>query len=118
MWGMFADVIFKLLKTPDSFTKETKARLSPMVPIEGKTIHQYTGKEPQVIEIEILLHRSFCDPEDESRRIIQLIGSAQPLVIGDSLLGTYALEEIKEEIKTSAEGRPLSIKMTLKLKEV
>ena len=118
MWGIFGDITFQLLKTPSKLSKETKARLVALTPIEGKTIHQYTGKESQTIELEILFHNSFCDPEEEAQKLTQLLGSPQPLVVGDTLLGTYALEEIKQEIKTSANGRPISIRMTLKLREV
>ena len=118
MWGSFGEINFELLKTPSRLKKETKARLVALTPIEGKTIHQYTGKEPKVVELEILFHNSFCNPEEEAKKLTQLLGSPQPLVVGDTLLGTYALEEVEEEIKTSANGRPISIRMTLKLREV
>lgn len=118
MWGMLGDVIFELLKTPSSLKTTKRARLPSLVPIEGKTIHQFTGTEPQEIELNIHFHASFCNPEAEAQKLKNLIGTPQVLVIGEKILGEYAIEEIEEEIKTTAQGKTLSIKMKLRLKEV
>ena len=118
MWGLFADITFEMLKTPKSLKTLTKARLPALVPVEGKTILQYTGTEPREIELTILFHNSFCNPKEEAQKLKQLTGTAQPLVIGEELIGNFTLEEIEEEIRTTAKGEPISIELKLKLKEV
>ena len=118
MWGMLGDTIFELLKTPKSLKKTKRARLPSLVPIEGKTVHQFMGTEPQEIELSIHFHSSFCNPEEEAKKLKDLIGIPQVLVVGEEILGDYVIEEIEEEVKTAAKGRAVSIKMKLKLKEV
>ena len=118
MWELFADITFEMLKTPKSLKILTRARLPALTPVEGKTILQYTGTEPREIELTILFHSSFCNPKEEAQKLKQLTGTAQPLMIGEELVGNFTLEEIEEEIRTTAKGEPVSIELKLKLKEV
>jgi len=118
IWGMFGDIIFELIKTPKNLKRIKRARLPSLVPIEGKTIHQFAGTEPQEIELSIHFHSSFCNPEKETKKLKDLIGTPQILVIGEEIVGDYVIQEIEEEVKTTAGGKAISVEMKLKLKEV
>ena len=119
MWGSLGDIVFQLLKTPNKLRTTNRYRLPVLTPVRGNPFVQYTGDDPQEIELSILFHSSFCSPEEEIERLKALKGLKLPLVIGNQKWGDFAIEEIRTEVReTTKDGELISVEVSLKLKEV
>jgi phage protein U len=119
MWGSLGDIVFQLVKTPNKLRASKHYRLPVLTPVKGTPFVQYTGDEPQEVELSILFHYSFCNPEGEIEKLKNLKGLKLPLVIGSQKWGDFAIEELRVEVReTTKGGELLSAEVSLKLKEV
>jgi len=119
MWGSLGDVVFQLLKTPNKLRTTNRFRLPVLTPVKGSPFVQYTGDDPQEIELSILFHSTFCTPEEEIEKLKTLKGVKLPLVIANRKWGDFAIEELRVEVReTTKNGELISAEVSLKLKEV
>ncbi len=120
MWGKFGDVIFQLLKTPETLNRSSRAKFARISLFGEKEKLHFTGLEPETVELSIKLHSSFCNPAEEVEVLRGYLKNAESqfLIVGDYIKGRFVIEGIQEETRTTDKrGNPLQILINLTLKE-
>ena len=120
MWGKLGEVIFQLLKTPETLNRSSRAKYARISIFGEKEKLHFTGLEPETVELSIKFHHSFCNPADEVTKLKEYLekGESYVLIIGDYIKGKFVIEELREESgRTDKRGNPLQILVNLILKE-
>ncbi|SMO74528.1 Phage protein U [Balnearium lithotrophicum] len=120
MWGKFGEVIFQLVKTPQSLNRLNRAKFSRISIFKEKEKLHFTGLEPEQVEMSINFHYSFCNPAKEVEKLKEYLekGESYLLIIGDYVKGKFVIEELREEVeRTDKNGNPLKILVNLILRE-
>ena len=120
MWGKLGEVIFQLLKTPETLNRSSRAKYARISIFGEKEKLHFTGLEPEQIEMSIKFHHSFCNPAAEVEKLREYLerGESYVLIIGDYIKGKFVIEELREESgRTDKHGNPLQILVNLILKE-
>jgi len=120
MWGKFGNVVFQLLKTPETVNRSNRAKFARISLFAEKEKLHFTGIEPEQVEMSIKFHYSFCNPTDEVKKLKEYLekGESHLLIIGDYVKGRFVMEELREESgRTDKYGNPLQILVNLILKE-
>jgi len=120
MWGKLGEVIFQLLKTPESLNRSSKAKYARISIFGEKEKLHFTGLEPEQVEMSIKFHYSFCNPADEVKKLKEYLekGESHLLIIGDYIKGRFVIEELREKSgRTDKYGNQLQILVNLILKE-
>ncbi|GEM_PF-1070946 len=123
MWGSLGDLVFELVKTPQEFRHTNGIELKEQ-PIFGKkkSVH-FVGYKNRTVNLTLKVFRSDYTPSVEE--YIQTLerkmesGEVNPLIVGDSNLGNFAIETIEVSYKqTDKYGRLVYAEISLSLKEV
>jgi len=120
MWGKFGEVTFKLLKTPEAFSRSSRAKFARISLFGEKEKLHFTGLEPEIVELSVVFHSSFCDPQEELELLRNYLsqGDSHLLIVGDYIKGFFSVESLREEVrKTNKAGNPLEISVNLTLRE-
>jgi len=120
MWGKFGEVVFQLLKTPETLNRSRKAKFARISLFAEKEKLHFTGLEPETVELSIRFHHSFCNPIEEVDKLREYLQKAESrlLIIGDYIKGKFVIEELREQSgRTGRNGNPLQILVDLTLKE-
>lgn len=121
MFAQLGDIKFELITYFNGWDETVSYNYAQHDRIENKPILQYLGKNLREENIHLNFHRSFCVPEDELKKIIEVADKATPLKFikgNGEYVGVFIIEEIgKTTEQTSPEGDILSIQVNLRLKE-
>lgn len=121
MYAQLGNIIFKGLKGFGSFSDSRSINLSEHALIEGKPRLQRIGSNLQQLSVSILLHASFCNPENEMDALDTAMEDAEvlPLVLGNGVYaGDFVIESIDRGIdQTDALGNIISQTLSLRLRE-
>jgi len=123
MWGSFGDIVFQLVETPTQFRTTSGAELKEQ-PIFGKkkSVH-FVGFKNRTINLILKVFKSNHTPsvEDYIKTLEQKMQSKEvnPLIVGDSNLGNFAIETLEINYKqTDQYGRLVYAEISITLKEV
>ena len=120
MWGKFGEVVFQLLKTPETLNRSSRAKFARISLFAEKEKLHFTGLEPETVELSIRFHYSFCNPVEEVEELKEYLqeGESHLLIVGDYIKGKFVIEELREQSgRTGRNGNPLQILVDLTLKE-
>ena len=120
MWGSFGDIVFQLLKTPETFQIEEKGRFATVSVFGQKDKLHFIGFETKKINFSFLLNSAFCNPSEEIKKLQKLKDEikAENLIIGDENYGEFVIEQIKTEIlRTTPKGQIIAARVEVSLKE-
>jgi len=120
MWGKFGEVVFQLLKTPETLNRSGRAKFARISLFAEKEKLHFTGLEPETVELSIRFHHSFCNPLEEVEKLREYLQEAesQLLIVGDYIKGKFVIEELREQSgRTAKNGNPLEILVNLTLRE-
>lgn len=106
MLAQLGDIVFELLKEPLKWDGEKTWTYAGHPIIWGETKLQYTGHEPRTFDLSLRFHASFCDPEEELKRLEAQAwkrgkdGFRAPLALilgSGEVLGKYVIAKIERE---------------------
>lgn len=121
MYGILGDIEFKNLLGPSGFTGKDEADYAEHALILNKPRLQKMGDKLEEIQLQMLLHNSFCDPAQVLRqlRTYGREGAIVPLIYGSGeVAGEFVVCSIEREQKqTSPDGTLVELQVTVKLKE-
>lgn len=126
MFGQLGDIVFEMLKEPVSMNIDKKYTYAEHQVIRGKTKLQFTGHEPYDLSIKVRFHASFCEVEEESKRLAQMAFKRDsdgylaplPFMVGEDIIGEFVITDINREyVKTFPDGRLIELVCDIKLKE-
>ena len=120
MWGKFGEVVFQLLKTPEVLNRSSRAKFARISLFAEKEKLHFTGLEPEIVELSIRFHHSFCNPAEEVEKLREYLqeGKSYLLIVGDYVKGKFVIEELREQSgRTDKRGNPLQILVDLSLRE-
>lgn len=121
MFAQLGDIKFELITYFNGLTETVSYNYAQHDRIENKPILQYMGKNLLEESIKLNFHRSFCVPEDELQKLIEVADKAEPLKFikgNGEYIGVFVIEEIgKTTEQASPEGDLLSIQVDIRLKE-
>ena len=120
MWGSFGDIVFQLLKTPETFQIEEKAKFATISIFGQKDKLHFIGFEAKKISLSFLLNSTFCSPTEELRKLQRLKDEikAENLIVGDENYGEFVIEQIRAEIlRTAPNGQIIAARVEISLKE-
>lgn len=120
MWGSLGDIVFQLLKTPETFQIEEKAKFATISIFGQKDKLHFTGFEAKKISLSFLLNSTFCSPTEELGKLQRLKDEikAENLIIGDENYGKFVIEQIRTEIlRTAPNGQIIAARVEISLKE-
>ena len=121
MFAQLGDIKFELITYFNGWDETVSYNYVQHDRIENKPVLQYLGKNLLEENIRLNFHRSFCVPEDELKKIIEVADKETPLKFikgNGEYIGVFVIEEIgKTTEQTTPEGDILSIQVDLRLKE-
>lgn len=126
MMGQLGDLVFEMLKEPVGMSMDKKYTYAEHQVIRGKTKLQFTGHEPFNLKIKLRLHASFCEVEEESKKLSAMAFKRGgddyleplPFMIGDDVIGEFVITDINRElVKTFPDGRLLELICDVGLRE-
>lgn len=120
MWGSLGDIVFSLLKAPETIEIEEKAKFAKISIFKSKEKLHFTGLEANSIRLSIFFDISFCNPKEEIEKIRQLKNEAKAenLTIGDINYGKFVIQDFKTSIiKTFPNGQIMSARLEITLIE-
>jgi len=121
LFAQLGSVVFGLLKAPTKFEQRRNYEWAEQSIVERTDRLQYTGRKAESIELTILFHSTFCDPEEEYGALKKIADDAKPVpfILGTGeVLGNYVIVSIGRTVtQTLPNGRLLSIEVDLQLKE-
>jgi phage protein U len=121
MLAQLGSVIFELLKAPTKFEQRRNYEWAEHSIVEKTDRLQYTGRKAENIELTILFHRIFCDPETEYKALKKIADDTKPVpfILGTGeVLGNYVITLItKTTTQMLPDGHLLSIEVNLQLRE-
>lgn len=103
-----------------SMSRERSVTLVEHEVLDDKPRLQVTGLSLETVELEIKLAYPWCNPakELEQLRALQDDGAHHELVLGGQRMGAFVVERVRESRRyTDKSGRPLSLNVSLSLKE-
>lgn len=121
MFAQLGDIKFELITYFNGLTETISYNYAQHDRIENKPLLQFLGKNLQEESIKLNFHRTFCIPEDELKKLIEVADKAEPLKFikgNGEYIGVFVIEEIgKTTEQASPEGDLLSIQVDVQLKE-
>lgn len=124
MIGSLGEVVFTVsadkVSTFQNLIREIKAVYTTHEIINGKTLLQHTGYEPQQISFSVDFRVELgVNPLKEAEKLKILLEKAEPVkfFVGDALIGSFVVENIKEtfsHIDTNGKIYRISSELTLK----
>ena len=121
MFAQLGEIKFELNPSLTSLTETTSYNYAQHERINNKPLLQFLGQNLQQFNISLKLHSSFCNPEEEIRKLKDSANQATPLryIKGNGeYVGVFVISSIESSTEqTSSEGDILSIQVELKLLE-
>lgn len=121
MFAQLGDIKFELITYFNGLTETVSYNYAQHERIENKPLLQFLGKNLLEENIKLNFHRSFCNPEDELKNLVEVADKAEPLKFikgNGEYIGVFVIEEIgKTTEQASPEGDLLSIQVDVRLKE-
>lgn len=121
MFAQLGDIKFELITYFNGLTETISYNYAQHDRIENKPLLQFLGKNLQEESIKLNFHRTFCIPEDELKKLIEVADKAEPLKFikgNGEYIGVFVIQEIgKTTEQASPEGDLLSIQVDVQLKE-
>lgn len=121
MYAQLGDTIFEGKKGFQAFSRGNETDYAQHALIEGKPKLQRVGEKLGTISLTILLHSSFCFPEEEIEKLqtARAGGYILPFILGNGIvLGEFVLLSVKDEIsQTDQVSNIVSTTVTLELLE-
>ncbi len=121
MYAQLGDVAFDLPTYLDGYGGKRTYEYAEHKVIEGKPKLQWTGDGLEELTLDVVLHASYCNPEDQLNTLRDAAAShkAQPLVLGSGVYrGRYVITDIAETTRhTDPQGRAIHLETKVTLKE-
>lgn len=121
MFAQLGDIKFELITYFNGLTETISYNYAQHDRIENKPLLQFLGKKLLEENIKLNFHRTFCIPEDELKKLIEVADKAEPLKFikgNGEYVGVFVIEEIgKTTEQASPEGDLISIQVDLRLRE-
>lgn len=99
MYAQLGSIVFEGLIGFDSLQRDIEIRYADQELMNRKPSTDHTGQELTELKISIKFHVSFCHPETELQRLIDLAESATvvPLILGNGrIIGDFTIRKISE----------------------
>lgn len=99
MYAQLGDIVFDGLIGFDSLQRDIEIRYADQELMNRKPSTDHTGQELTELKLSIKFHVSFCHPETELQRLIDLAESATvvPLILGNGrIIGDFTIRKISE----------------------
>jgi len=121
MFAQLGDIKFELITYFNGLSENVSYNYAQHDRIENKPITQFLGKNLMEEEFKLNFHRSFCNPEDEIKKLSEVADKATPLKFikgNGEYVGIFTIESFAKVVEqASAEGDLMSIQLDLKLRE-
>ena len=121
MFAQLGDIKFELITYFNGMNENVSYNYAQHDRIENKPVLQFLGKNLIEEDIKLNFHRTFCVPEDEIKKLIDVADKATPLKFikgNGEYVGVFVINEIGQSIEqASPEGDLISIQVDLKLRE-
>ena len=121
MFAQLGEIKFELNPSLTSLTETTSYNYAQHERINNKPLLQFLGQNLQQFNISLKLHSSFCNPEEEIRKLKNSTNQATTLkyIKGNGeYVGVFTINEIQQTTEqTSAEGDLMSVQLELSLSE-
>lgn len=121
MFAQLGDIKFELITYFNGLTETVSYNYAQHDRIENKPLLQFLGKNLLEENLKLNFHRTFCVPEDELKKLIEVADKAEPLKFikgNGEYIGVFVIDEIgKTTEQASPEGDLLSIQVDIRLKE-
>ena len=121
MFAQLGDIKFELITYFNGISETISYNFVQHERINNKPLIQFLGKNLTEENLKLNFHRSFCNPEEELKNLIDTSDKATPLKFikgnGD-YVGVFVIEEIgKTTEQASPEGDLISIQVDIRLRE-
>ena len=121
MFAQLGDIKFELITYFNGLTETMSYNYAQHDRIENKPILQFMGKGLIEENLKLNFHRTFCVPEVEIKKLVDVADKATPLkyIKGNGeYVGVFVVEEIAQVVEqASPEGDLLSIQVDVRLRE-
>ncbi len=121
MFAEFGTILFEVVGSPRRIESRRRYGYAQHKVIGALPQMQWIGDELQRIQLDLLLHYSFTDPEAQAALLFETasLHQAMPLVLGDgTFMGYFVIESIATSATQLGPGAtPIAIEMTLRLCE-
>jgi len=121
MWGSLEDIIFELAQTPKTLSDNWKFNYAQHKIINSYPRHEFLGEDVRTLDLEIKLHRKFCDVEEYFNKFIQYgqDGKICALIIGPVYVGDFVITDVKRTFEeVDIKGQTVALTLAVKLEEV
>lgn len=121
MFAQLGNIKFELITYFNGLTQTVSYNYAQHDRIENKPLLQFLGKNLLEESLKLNFHRTFCIPEDELKKLIEVADKAKPLKFikgNGEYIGVFVIDVIgKTTEQASPEGDLLSIQVDIRLKE-
>lgn len=121
MFAQLGDIKFELITYFNGLNETVSYNYAQHERIENKPIIQFLGKNLVEESLKLNFHRSFCIPEDEIQKLIEVADNATPLKFikgNGEYIGVFVIEEIGKAVEQASPlGDLMSIQIDIRLKE-
>lgn len=121
MFAQLGDIKFELITYFNGINETISYNYAQHERIGNKPLLQYMGKNLQEKNIKLNFHSSFCEPEQELKKLISVADKATPLKFlkgNGEYVGVFVINEIAQTTEQAApEGDLISVQVELHLQE-
>lgn len=121
MFAQLGSIAFEGLKGFTQFSESRSTNLVEHARIEGKSRLQRVGSNLHDLTVTVMLHASFCNPEQEFTALADACEAAEimPLVLSNGVyVSDFVIEQLGREVQHSdPQGNIVSMTVSLTLKE-
>jgi phage protein U len=121
MFAQLGEIVFELITYFDGINDTVTYNYAEHERINNKTLLQYMGEGLQEYTIKLNLHSTFCNPEDEIKKIKEAAKLGKPLKFikgNGEYIGAFVITQIQKTVEqASPEGDLVAIEVEMNIKE-